>query len=495
MFLVRRTDAPATYNRNPTDAGRFTVAMNPFPLAQLRQVVGGRPLTHLPDGDPYIRAVCTDSRKLDGGCLFVAIKGDNHDGHDFVPRLKGVPGSGQVIAVLVDRECGPYPAGVFVLLVPSTRAAMGRLASHLRGQFTGSVIAVGGSNGKTTTKHLIAAAMGPRLSGSTSPKSFNNDIGVPLTIFGHAPNSDYLVLEMGTNHHGELKVLSDMARPDIAVITSISEEHLEGLGDLAGVRREEASIISGLDPKGLLVANGDDPDFLPHIATFPGRKITFGFGTSNDLFASDVRLGPDGVRFNLNNSRREVFVPIQGRHTASNALAAIAVARRLGRAEDEIIESLATARGPEMRQQLLTADGVTILNDAYNSNPASARAALDTLLNLSPQPGGRRIAVIGDMRELGTSSEYHHTQLGLHLAGLNLDEVLLVGEQSRATLAAAVSAGTRPAWFPTPADAAPTLRALLKHGDLLLLKASRGIQLETLLPELQLPTLTKRAAG
>lgn len=462
--------------------------MNPFPLSQLRSVVGGKPLTPMPEGHVFIRSVCTDSRRLESACLFVAVRGERHDGHDFVPSLRGAPQEGPVVAALVERDCGSYPPGVYVLQVSSTRAAMGKLATHIRRSFTGHVIAVGGSNGKTSTKHLIDAALRCKLRGSISPKSYNNDIGVPLTIFHHDPLSDYLVLEMGTNHHGELKVLSEMALPDVAVITSISHEHLEGLGDLGGVRREEASIVAGLSAKGLLVVNGDDPELLPHLQPFvarpSGRMVTFGFGEHNDLFASAIRVTSEGTRFLLNASRREVFVPMLGRHTASNALAAIAVARRLGLGEDEVIAALAEARGPEMRQQLMNVNGVTVLNDAYNANPASVRSALETFMLLPVAAGGRRMAVLGEMRELGEASEALHAEVGRFAGGLRLDVLIGVGEGARGLLAAAVSAGhpsARTAWFPDAAAAGLYVAGTVGPTDVLLLKGSRGVRLEGVL--------------
>lgn len=463
--------------------------MNPISLAQLRSVVGGTPLSAMPEGEVYVRAVCTDTRRLEGGCLFVAIKGANHDAHDYVKNLKGAPEGGPVVAVLVERDLpsAELPAGVFVLKVASTRASMGKLASHVRHHFTGAVVAVGGSNGKTSTKHLIDAALRCKLTGSVSPKSFNNDIGVPLTIFNHHAGGDFLVLEMGTNHHGELKVLSDMAAPDIAVITSISHEHLEGLGDLTGVRKEEASITSGLSANGLLVVNGDDPEIVSYVASYPGKKVTFGFGSHNDLFASDVRLGADGVRFNLNGSKREVFVPLLGRHTATNALAAIAVARRLGISEDDVVAALAKATGPEMRQQLSTIAGVTVLNDAYNANPASMRAAFETMLSLPRGTSGRRIAVLGEMREMGDAAEGLHLEIGRDVPVLGLDLVVFVGGMMRLARDEAVAGGlpaARAQWFATAAEASAYVCNAAGEGDVLLLKGSRGVGLEAIAKDL-----------
>jgi UDP-N-acetylmuramoyl-tripeptide--D-alanyl-D-alanine ligase len=357
---------------------------------------------------------------------------------------------------------------------------MGKLASFVRSQLKAKVIAVAGSNGKTSTKHLIDAALRGKLRGSMSPKSFNNDIGVPLTIFPASPLDDYLVLEMGTNHPGELVVLAKMARPDVAVITNCGAEHLEGLGDLAGVRKENASIIEGLDAKGLLIVNGDDADLVAAVKDFKGQTLKFGFNKTNDLFAADVRCDQDGVRFLLNGRKNhEVFVPLLGRHTASNALAAIAVGRKLRLSEEAIIEHLGHATGADMRLALTKANGISILNDAYNANPNSMRAAIDTAVTLPHD--GRRIAVLGDMLELGETSEQYHREIG-ELAGKSGFALLAcVGPESKRMADAAEAVGMAREDVLRFADsntAAEQLPRLVHEGDLVLVKASRGIKLE-----------------
>src|SRR6266850_32444 len=309
--------------------------MKPLSIHTVRQVVGGKPLSSIPATALDVSSVCTDTRMMEPGALFVAIKAER-DGTAFLPdaAAKGA------IAALVEEEPAVKLPNVHLIQVPSTRAALAKLATHVRKQMSAHVIAVGGSNGKTGTKNLIDSALRRHKRGSISPKSFNNDIGVPLAIFPADPGQDYLVLEIGTNHHGEIRPLTLMARPDIAVITNCSAEHLEGLGDLMGVRREEASIVEGLDEKsGLLVVNGDDQALLDAVRGYKGKRVTFGFDEKNDLFATDIECGLHGVRFKL-NGRRSVYVPLLGRHTACNALAAIAVARRVGVSEEAIIESL-----------------------------------------------------------------------------------------------------------------------------------------------------------
>jgi UDP-N-acetylmuramoyl-tripeptide--D-alanyl-D-alanine ligase len=388
------------------------------------------------------------------------------------------------VAALVDREPAVDLPNLRFIRVADTRAALGRLATFVRQQLTVcKVICVAGSNGKTSTKHLISAALSCRLRGSVSPKSFNNDIGVPLTIFPADPIQDYLVLELGTNHPGEIARLGEMARPDIAVITNCSAEHLEGLGDLMGVRQENASIIRGLNPRGLLVVNGDDPQLLEAVRSYAGKIVRFGFDPGNDVFATDIRPHDDGTSFLLNGRRSaRVFVPMLGRHNACNALAAIAVARRFGLPEEEFLRSLAVSSKPEMRLQLTRLPHVTLLNDAYNANPASMRAALETLLTISA--ARRRVIVLGEMRELGPSSERYHRELGRTVGGMrdSIDQLVCVGPMSRWIQTEAIRGGFGPkstTFCENATEAAQKVAALLRRDDLVLLKGSRGVRLET----------------
>lgn len=452
--------------------------MKPITYQQIRQATGARPLTAIPGDVPPIEVVNTDSRRTESRpSLFIALRGEHFDGHNY---LSDAAGGGAAVVALVERMPPAPPPNLHLLQVPDTYAAMAKLARFVRQQLKCWVIAVAGSNGKTGTKLLIDAALRGKLRGSISPKSFNNHVGVPITIFPADPMQDYLVLEMGTNHPGEIQPLSEMAQPDVAVITSVGAEHLEGLGDLMGVRRENASIIAGLNPKGMLVVNGDDKDLVAAVAPYPGQRVTFGFDEGNDLFAADVRCDEHGVRFLL-NGRREAFVPLLGRHTAANALAAVAVGRKLMVPEDVILEGLAHAEGPDMRLQFKRAGDVTILNDAYNANPSSMRAAIDTLAGLNV--GSRRVAVLGDMRELGAASERYHREVGEYAATAGrLDLLVCVGVQAEQIADAAVAAGTPDRTVFHYPDAPAAARAApdwVRAGDLVLVKASRGMRLET----------------
>ena len=450
--------------------------MKPLSIRQIRQVVGGKALSAIPADAPLVEAVCTDTRRMERGSLFIALRGDKHNAHEFLPQAA----AGGAVAALVEEPPHETLPNVLLIQVPDTRIAMGKLAHYCRKHMRAKVIAVAGSNGKTSTKHLIDAALCAKLHGSISPKSWNNDIGVPLTIFPADPNQDYLVLEMGTNHHGEIRTLSEMATPDVAVITNCGADHLEFLGDLMGVRQENATIITGLLPKGLLVVNGDDPELLAAVRDYPGQRITFGFNDTNDLFATDIHCDETGTRFSLNNSRREVFIPMLGRHSACNALAAIAVARKLAVPEELIFESLAVARGPEMRLQWQPAGNIRVLNDAYNANPNSMRAAIETAAELPTDH--RRIAILGDMKELGQASERYHKEIGQFVAGTKAFDLLVcVGEQAGLIAEAAAAGGFAAdalVRFENAASASLTVPRMLRDGDLVLLKASRSIHLE-----------------
>jgi len=446
--------------------------MTPVTLEQIRRAVDGR--MNGPSPAIQIETIGTDTRRMSGGGLFIAIVGEKLDGHDYLQQAKG---RGAVAAIVNerDREC---PDGLHCVHVPDTRKAMGKLAQWVRRQFGGKVIAVAGSNGKTGTKRLIDAALKTTLRGTISPKSFNNDIGVPLSIFAAGENDDYLVVEIGTNHHGEIAVLTEIARPDIAVITNCSAEHLEGLSDLDGVRRENASIVAGMPGDGLLIVNGDDAELLEAIEGWRGECVTFGFSEENDLWAADVGCDASGTRFRL-NGKQEVFVPLLGRHTAVNALTAIAVGRRLCVADERIIAGLSEATGPEMRLELKMLGGVNLLNDAYNANPASMRAALETLCALPAS--GRRVAVLGEMRELGIWSDRFHRELGATAARCRLDKLVCVGGSAALIGEAARAAGMNGELVSFHGDATAAASAVagyVRSGDLVLLKGSRAIGLE-----------------
>jgi UDP-N-acetylmuramoyl-tripeptide--D-alanyl-D-alanine ligase len=444
--------------------------MKPMTMDQIAGAVAPEESARL--GEASITSISTDSRRIKPGSLFIALRGEKFDGHDF---LKQVQADGAAAAI-VDRT-PPATLKMPCILVDDTRKALGRLGALVRRGLACPVIAVVGSNGKTSTKNLIDAALRELLKGTVSPKSFNNDIGVPLTIFASAEDDQYLVLEVGTNHHGEIANLATIAQPDIAVITNCAAEHLEGLTDLAGVRKENAAILGGLRPGGLLIIFGDDAKLLAAVAEHRGPRVTFGFSRDNDLWAADVNCGMEGTSFLLCDERM-VFVPHLGRHAALNALAAIAVARKLGVSDDGFVSGLYSATSPEMRLQLQRFGGISVLNDAYNANPASMRAALELFSQLPAH--GRRVAVLGDMRELGESAQSLHREVGRVAARANLDALVCVGADAGWIAESAIAAGMRPDCVSRYADAASAtaITNWLAPGDLVLLKGSRAMTLE-----------------
>ena len=429
--------------------------MIPLTLSEVQDVLRGT--SDAPPPPRTVSRVSTDTRSVGAGDLFVALRGGRFDAHDFLARAE------HAAAAVVERVPAGAPPGLPLIVVADARRALGDLARFHRETLRNTtVVAVAGSNGKTGTKALIHAALRATLRGTASPASFNNDVGVPMTLLPIDPADDYAVVEIGTNAPGEVAYLTDVARPDVAVVTSIGEEHLEGLGDLDGVRRENAAVARG----GLLVVNAEDGAFVELCRRTACELVTFG-PPGSDLVASDVACDAAGTSFRLDG--RRFRVPAIGPHHATNALAAVAVARRMGVADDAVAAGLADAEPPAMRMERTVVAGVTLLNDAYNANPASVRAALDALRAFPCD--GRRAAILGEMRELGDAAERYHREVGERAAGLG--RVFCVGDAARPT--AAAGGGE---WFAEPAEAAEAVASWARAGDVVLFKASRGARLE-----------------
>jgi UDP-N-acetylmuramoyl-tripeptide--D-alanyl-D-alanine ligase len=428
--------------------------------------------------DARVQRVCTDSRAAQPGDLFVALKGGHFDGHDFAGELatKGVTG------VLVEQGRGPgAKAGCAVIEVADTRAALGRVAAAYRKDFILPVIAVGGSNGKTTTKELVAAVLRQRLATLWSEASFNNDIGVPLTLLRLDRTHEAAVLEAGTNHPGELAPLIQMIQPRFGVITNIGREHLEFFGDVQGVAREEGTLAEGLPADGALFLNGDDAFAAPLAARTAARVVRVGFGEGNAWRAAWARLSKEGTTFRVVAPRPEFSgdyrVGLLGRHQVGNALFAIALGAELGLTREEIQAGLAECKPAKMRLQLSEHQGVRVLDDSYNANADSVAASLQTLVELPCK--GRTVAVLGDMAELGVHTEAAHREAGRRAAELGVGQLFAVGKFAAATAQAAREAGLgRVLEFADVEGAAGAVKGFVKPGDLVLLKASRASRLE-----------------
>jgi UDP-N-acetylmuramoyl-tripeptide--D-alanyl-D-alanine ligase len=425
-----------------------------------------------------VRRVCTDSRQAREGDLFVALRGERFDGHDFIAEVarKGVAG------VVVERAKAPAAApGCPLILVEDTRRALGRMAARYREDFTLPLIAVAGSNGKTTTKELLAAVLRERGSTLASEASFNNDIGVPLTLLRLETSHTAAVLEAGTNHPGELPALLGIIRPRYGVLTGIGREHLEFFGDLDGVAREEGSLAETLPSDGALFLHGDG-DWTEAISRRAKcRVVTAGLGPRNDWRAEAIRVTDEGTVFRATSPRQEFSgeyrLRLLGRHQVPNALLVLAAAAELGVSSEQARRGLAACPPPRMRLNLRQAGGVRVLDDSYNANADSTQAALETLRELSC--AGRRVAVLGDMAELGSHTVAAHEEAGRAAARAGVDLLVAVGRHAGATAAAARSAGLRDVIeFAEVPAAAAAVRTFARVGDLVLLKGSRAAGLE-----------------
>jgi UDP-N-acetylmuramoyl-tripeptide--D-alanyl-D-alanine ligase len=431
-------------------------------------------------GSPETRAlrVCTDSRRVQAGDLFFALPGGRFDGHDFV-RQAAEKGA---VAVVIERNRVPAGwAGCALIAVANVRTALGQLAAAYREEFTMPLVVVGGSNGKTTTKELVASVLRQKLATLWSEASFNNDIGVPLTLLRLEKSHQAAVLEAGTNHPGELAPLLKMMRPNYGVITCIGREHLEFFGDVAGVAREEGWVAELLPAAGKLFVNGDDAVAGSLTERTRAEVVRVGFAAGNDWRAHGLRLDKQSVRFRVDGPGAdfagEYRINVLGRHQVVNALFAIAVGKELGLSRAEVAQGLAECRPPKMRLELWEAGGVRVLDDAYNANADSVGAALQTLQELPCK--GRRVAVLGDMAELGAHSEAAHAEVGRRAAELGVAQLFAVGRMAPVMARAARDAGLNRIFeFTDVETAAAAVKSFVKSGDLVLLKASRATRLE-----------------
>ena len=425
-----------------------------------------------------IKNVCTDSRRAQAGDLFFAIKGEHHDGHDF---LNEVAAKGVAAIVIARKKIPAKLPKCAVLVVADVRAALGKLAAAYRKDFALPVVCVVGSNGKTTVKELIASALRQKLAVLWSEASFNNDIGVPLTLLRLEKSHQAAVLEAGTNHPGELAPLVKMIQPKFGVITNVGREHLEFFGDVAGVAQEEGRLAEFLPADGKLYMNGDN-EWTEKIAPrAKAQVVRVGLGEKNDWRAEKIRLDKSGVTFQVQAPKEEFCgeyrIGLLGRHQVTNALFAIAVSEELGLGRPAVRDGLAECQPAKMRLQFWEAGGVRVLDDAYNANADSTIAALETLCDLPFQ--GRRVAVLGDMNELGAHSEAAHAEVGRRAAELGIGQLFAIGKMAPVTAKAARDAGlNRVIEFADVEAAMKAVKQFLKTGDVVLLKASRASRLE-----------------
>ena len=432
------------------------------------------------DGKPYgldpkatFQRVCTDSRQIQPGDLFVALRGEHFNGNKFAEQALEKGAS----AVVLDESIeGLEPC----LMVSDGCQALGQLGAAHRCEFDLPVIAIAGSNGKTSTKDMLASILRAQFETLHSEASFNNAIGVPTTLLRLEPQHQVAVVELGTNHPGELAPLMRMAVPQYGLLTGIGHEHLEHFGNLEGVAREEGMLAELLPASGKLFLYGDGDWVKPMIERSQAPVVTVGFGAANDWRVKNVRVTESGTRFALHSPIAALCgdyeTPLLGEHQAGNAALALAAGGELGMDRDGMARGLAATPVPRMRLQLSERGGVRWLNDAYNANADSTRAALATLADL--QVDGKRYVVFGEMAELGDHAPAAHQEVGRAAAEMAAG-LIAVGQFAEATAEAAREAGlARVAAIVEAKEAVSILRDWLQPGDVVLLKASRVARLE-----------------
>ncbi len=425
-------------------------------------VTGGKANGPLPVGE--LTAIVTDSRAIQPGCLFAAIPGERVDGHDFI----GQAAEKGAACVLCQRSCG---APVAQIVVPDTQAALRAVAAWYRTQFDIPFVGVTGSVGKTTAKEMIASVLSARYETLKTEKNFNNELGVPLTLFRLEERHQAAVVEMGISGFGEMTRLAEMVRPDIGVYTLIGDAHLEFLGDRPGVLRAKGEMVTGMAPDAVIIANGDDALLRGH--DFGRRTVLFGLGEHCDIRAVDV--APEGAEtmgcvICAGQRRIPVHIPAFGDHMVYAALMGAAVGLQLGLTDDEIARGVAAYETVGSRGRVIDTGRITVVDDCYNANPTSVRSAIESLSHLP----GRHVAILGDMRELGPASAALHRQIGA-FAAEKCALVIACGLEAKPL---AEGAGKGAPWFATVKELVAALPDLIHDGDAVLVKASRAMGFE-----------------
>jgi UDP-N-acetylmuramoyl-tripeptide--D-alanyl-D-alanine ligase len=452
--------------------------MDPRTLSQVARMAGGALHVGTPGlreklGSIFVTTVGTDSRSIQAGQLFVALRGEHFDGHDFLSPAYQAGAA----AALVDRYDSKL-ADLPQVVVNDTLGGLQRLARCYRAELRLAVVAVTGSNGKTSTKEMIAAVLREKFKVAKTAGNLNNHIGVPLTILEAAIDDQVGVFEMGMNHAGELAPLIEMVRARIGVITNIGMTHIGNLGSREAIAAEKALLAEAIPKEGFVVLNAHD-DFSDWIAQRCVAQIVRVGINLGDVQATEIKHEPDGERFTVisGSQRVSVKLPVLGEHMIVNACLAVAVGLQSGMTLDLAVRGLEKTSIPGNRLKVQKIGSVLILNDAYNANPDSVIAALKTALNIPVK--GRRIAVLGNMGELGLESEAGHRQVGKAVADFDFDELITVGADARLSSEAAREAGLlRAQPFDSHAEAIDALNDLLQPGDLVVVKGSRSAAME-----------------
>jgi len=445
-----------------------------FTIQEIAKACNGQILHNVET--PVITSVSTDTRKIAPGALFVPIVGEVFDGHDYI---NAAAEKGAVCALT---EKADFPSDIPLILVKSTRRALMELAGYYRRMHNDlTVVAITGSAGKTTTKDMIFHVLARKYKTQKTLGNFNNDIGLPLSIFQLEKDDEVLVLEMGMNHAMEIHELSLIGAPDIAVITHIGDAHIENFENREGILHAKLEIVDGLKPGGTVVLNGDDPLLTGPIAAAKVEPFTVQFPSAKNIIsAKPVGLQETVCHFNWRGQDIKLTVPVPGMHMVMNALLVTAVGMEMGVSPAEISKGFDDFIPPSGRLTVETIKGMTIINDAYNANPAAMRESIKILCD---QPA-RKVAILGDMNELGHVADARHTEIGAFAAEMGIDLLVAIGTFSRFTYNG-FSHQDKKLYFPTVEEFLPRLHGLLHPGDIVLVKASRGMAFERIIDALK----------
>jgi UDP-N-acetylmuramoyl-tripeptide--D-alanyl-D-alanine ligase len=414
-----------------------------------------------------------DSRTVKSGELFFAVKGERMDGHDFVDQALE---KGAAAAIVRKDQLARYPNNTDLVAVDDTLVALQMLAAAVRRLWGKPLIGVTGSAGKTTTKEAIAHVLSAKFLVLKSEGNFNNHFGLPLMLLKLEPEHDLAVIEMGMSHAGEIAALAKIAQPEIGVVTNVAPVHLEFFDSIADIARAKYELIQCLPANGTAALNADDE----HVSKFAfnGKKIMYGLHSSADVRAENIQSrGIEGSWFDLvmNGQRERAVLPLVGVHNISNALAAVAVGADRGLTLAELAAALGTLAPADKRGQVVQVGNITVINDCYNSNPRALEAMVDSLART---PATRRIVVAGEMLELGPAGEEMHRRSGEHMAEKKIDFLVGVRGLARPMVEAAQQSGIQAVFFSTSEEAGQWLAKETRDGDVVLLKASRGVKLE-----------------
>ena len=447
--------------------------MDRFSLRDLVQATGGR-LRDVDSADARFNRVTIDSREVQPGDLFWALKGERHDGHDYTGQALDQ----QACLTVISAERAPLLAGP-ALIVEETLSALGQFAAWHRGQVDPLVIGITGSVGKTTTRELTFAALSSQFRGIRSRRNFNNLVGLPLSLLDLEASHEFAVMEMGASQVGDIRQLCDLAHPEIGIVTAVGPAHLESFGSLSAIYQTKGELLEQLPTTGFAVLPGDDVNLRQMADRAPCPVIFVGQGDDNHLRATHVEAHPGSLRFNCEGMRFDI--PVNGRHSLSNALCAVAVGLEVGIPIKQLATGLAGFASAPGRCGVLRIGPWTVIDDTYNASPLSVAASCRMLKELDIPGARNRLLVLGDMRELGPASVYEHEKIGNLAAQLHIDRVLVCGEFANDVARGAIRSGMKSERIAAAPNAETLLAILdcwLEPEDVLLIKGSRSTRME-----------------